>query len=451
MSTLTRRDLLHAAAAAAAASMMPGLPASVVAAPARGQISTPKPERLVVGILGPTGPDDDVIKNALKQFTADYSIKTDILFGGDAEFFNKALAWYASGEQVDAIFVRENFLGPWVKDGVLQPVTGMPGLDVYRPDLVEASWQSMFHFGQVWGLPWYSEILTAWYNEEKFTKAGLKTPPKTWDDLLDQAQRAKRDGVAKYPLLWAAGQGDHHRPWQWFVQVWSRGGTLFAKDSTPLLGPGSVARTALDWWRKTFLQWEVSDPRSVELRYIPAMKVFMTGQHVFNIAMFNTYLFTVNDPVQSPIAGKVKMFLMPGNGRTMGYNRIVGMMSTTKSKEWTWELMQYIGGRTKAGRYLAQREFAIQRFYGPGYKSIWNDAELRHNWSRFVDFAMIRRQWDLAAHSSQVLPATYEAWYQQWLDVANVQIEACLQGKVTADAACDALDKKARELRQSTK
>src|ERR1700730_11372543 len=145
LSTLTRRELLHAAAAAATASMVPGLPASVCAAPARGQISTPKPERLGVGILGPTGPDDDVIKDALKQFTADYGIKTDILFGGDAEFFNKALAWYASGEQVDAIFVRENFLGPWVKDGVLQPVTGMPGLDVCRPDLVEASCQSMFH------------------------------------------------------------------------------------------------------------------------------------------------------------------------------------------------------------------------------------------------------------------------------------------------------------------
>jgi multiple sugar transport system substrate-binding protein len=450
MSTLRRRELLLAAAGAAAASVV-GLPASGSAAPPRGQIPGPKPDRLVIGILGPTGPDDDVIRDGLKQFTADYGVRADILFGGDAEFFNKALAWYASGEQVDAIFVRENFLGPWVKDGLLQPVTAMAGLDSYRPDLVEAYWQSMYHFNQVWGLPWYSEILTAWYNEDKFARAGLKQSPTTWDELLDQAQRAKRDGTARYPILWAAGAGDHHRPWQWFVQVWSRGGTLFDKNNDPLLGPGSVARTALDWWRKTFQQWEVSDPRSVELRYIPAMKVFMTGQHVFSLAMFNTYLFTINDPSQSPIAGKVKMFVMPGNGKTMGYNRIIGMMSTAKNKDWTWELMQYIGGRTKAGRYLVQREFAIKRFYGPGYKSIWNDAELRHNWSKYTDFALIRRQWDQAAHSSIVVPATYEAWYQQWLDVANVQIESCLQGKITADAACDALARKARELRQTTR
>ena len=85
----------------------------------------------------------------------------------------------------------------------------------------------------------------------------------------------------------------------------------------------------------------------------------------------------------------------------------------------------------------------------PGYKSIRDDPGMRKAWEPYVDYALFRRQWEMSVHASQVLPPTYEPWYAQWLDVANVELQNCLLGQTTADAACDAMAAKALGLRAS--
>jgi multiple sugar transport system substrate-binding protein len=443
-----RRDLLKGAAMAGAA-LLSGRRTWAATPPSRPPVAAARPPKLVLATLGPAGAESKVAEDTLAAFMKDSGVKADILFGGDKDFLSKVLTWYSGQEQFDCVFVRENFLGSWVKDGLLAPVTGMPGLDELKADVVDGYWQSMFRGGQVWGLPYYGEFLTAWAFEDKMKKAHIESPPKTWDELLAHCQKAKRDGVAKYPLLWAAGQGDHHLPWQWFQQVWTRGGTIFDTDNKPMLGPGSVARKTLDWWRRTFQEWGVSDPKSAELRYIPAMKAFMTGDYLYVPAMFNQYLRTINDPSQSPIAGRVKLFAMPEGGKPMSYNRIVGMVSSTTSREWTWELMNYIGGKSRSGEYIGQREFATQVGFMPGYKSIQNDPQMRKAWEPYAEYPLFVRQAAMATHTSQVVPATYEPWYTQWLDTVNVQLQDCILGKTTADAACDAMAAKALSLRAS--
>jgi ABC-type glycerol-3-phosphate transport system substrate-binding protein len=449
VNALSRRDLLKGAALMAGATCLAGRSAWAAQPPGRPPVTAAKPPRLVMATLGPAGTESKVAEDALAAFTKDSGIKADILYGGDKDFLSKVLAWYAGQEQLDTVFVRENFLGSWVKEGLLVPVTGMPGLEELKSDLVESYWQSMFRDGQVWGLPYYGEFETCWAFEDKMKKARIAAPPKTWDELLEHCQKAKRDGVAKYPLLWAAGQGDHHLPWQWFQQVSTRGGTLFDKENKPALGPGSIARKTLEWWRKTFTDWGISDPRSAELRYIPAMKAFMTGDYMYLAVIFNQYLRTVNDPKQSPIAGHVQMFAMPEGGRPMSYNRILGMVSTTKSKEWTWELINYIGGKSRSGEYLGQQAFAIQVGFMPGYKSIQDNPQMRQAWEPYVDYSLFQRQWAASIHSSQIVPATYEPWYSQWLDIANVQLQDCILGKITADAACDEMARRALALKAS--
>lgn len=58
--------------------------------------------------------------------------------------------------------------------------------------------------------------------------------------------------------------------------TYNRGGVIFDKDLKPQLGPGSVARETLAWWQSTFKE-ELADPKSLELRFIPAAKAFNTG------------------------------------------------------------------------------------------------------------------------------------------------------------------------------
>jgi ABC-type glycerol-3-phosphate transport system substrate-binding protein len=428
-----------------AAGLAGQLPGRKAFAAGRSLPSAARPRELVFAALGPST-DDAVLTPAMTAFSDEAAIKASVKYGGDAEFFQKVVSWYAAGEDMDAVFVRENFRTPFAGDGVITPITKMPGVDSYLNDASPSFVTSMKAGDDVWGLPFYGEIETIWYNEDNFKRAGLSTPPMSWDELLEQAKKAKKAGF-NYPMLWAAGQGDHHLPWQWFTQVWSRGDTLFNADGTPRMGPGSVARKTLQWWRDTFQESQVSDPRSAELRYIPAMKAFMNGEHVFLGVMFNTYLRTVNDPAQSPVAGKIKQFMMPGNGKTMGYSRIISMVDSTKSPDWTFELMQYLGGKDSEGVYKTPREWSVKLGYIPSYNSLWDDPALKAEWSKTIDFDMIRRQAEAAAHVSTVIPVVYESWYQEWQSDANVQLQNCILGKSTADEACDAMTAKASELK----
>jgi len=42
-----------------------------------------------------------------------------------------------------------------------------------------------------------------------------------------------------------------------------------------------------------------------------------------------------------------------------------------------------------------------------------------------------------ATNFADVVPAVSQPWYPRWSDAINVELTACLQGKITADQACD--------------
>ncbi len=408
-----------------------------------------KPGKLVYGNIGPSGADDAVFKEGADLFTKGSGIPVDIQLGGDADLFQKILAWVASGQQLDAVFVRENFVAPFVKDRVLRPVDGLPGLAELKPQITTLYLQSMEQNGKTWGLPYYSEVETCWLNEEKVDKAKIAHAPKSWDELTEVCLKAKKDGVAKYPMVWAAGQGDHHLPWQWFTQVCSRGGTLFDAKHAPLLGQGSIARDALIWWRKTFIDWQITDPRSVELRYIPAMKAFGTGDYLFGLVIFQTWLKDAQDPAKSAVAGHARLFQMPGNGKSIGYARLHGMSASTVSVDWTWKMMSTMAAKGPSGEFTVPTDWSLIRGYVPAYKSIWDNPKLKESWSKWVDVDALKQQINNSVHSSVVVPATYENWYPQWLDFANVALQNCITGKITADQACDQMTDKAVQLAKS--
>jgi len=438
----TRRGFLQSASAALAAG------AGVLGRPLPS-FAQPKPSKLVYGNIGPAAADDAVFQEGVDLFTKASGIPVDVQLGGDAELFQKILAWVAANQPIDAVFVRENFLAVFIKDGILQPVDGLPGLEELKPQITPLFLQSMEHGGKTWGLPYYAEVETCWLFEDKVKKAGITQAPKSWDELTDVCLKAKRDGVANYPMVWAAGQGDHHLPWQWFTQVHSRGGKIFDDKMKPFLGDGSVAREALSWWRKTFIEWKITDPRSVELRYIPAMKAFSTGEYLFALVLFQTWLQGAQDPANSAVAGRVRLFQMPGNGKSMAYARLHGMTASTVSRDWTWTLMNYLGGKTPSGEFVVPTSWSVKRGYVPAYKPLWSDPALKTQWAKWVDFDALKTQIENAAHSSVVVPATYEAWYPQWLDFVNVSLQNCITGKITAEQACDEMAGRAEQLAKS--
>jgi hypothetical protein len=253
---------------------------------------------------------------------------------------------------------------------------------------------------------------------------------------VEQARKAKKDGVAKYPILWIAGAGFEQLPGTWFNLTWNRGGVIFDKQLAPQLGAGSVARETLKWWQSTFKE-ELADPNSLNLRFIPACKAFNAGQHVFLGTLHHYYISLINDQAQSPIAGKGRVLGLPGDGKTIGYTMLYILTSATKNKEWAWKLQQYLGGRTKNGEYTQAQRLAQDAMLASGYQSVMESELLRKAWAKWADVPTVLDVFKKATNFADVVPAVAQPWYPRWSDAINVELTACLQGKISADLACD--------------
>ena len=185
---------------------------------------------------------------------------------------------------------------------------------------------------------------------------------------MRQGQAGRR---VAYPILWVAGVGLEQLPGTWYSLTWNRGGTFFDKDGEHQLGAGSVARETLKWWANTFEQGlDISDPESLKVQFTTSAKAFSAGNNLYRGPNHHYGLNIVNDPSQSPIAGKVKVHGFPGDGRTIGVTHVYFLTTANRDTEWAWKLLQYLGGRDKTGAVHAGHNLAQDAMLGQRLQSV---------------------------------------------------------------------------------
>src|SRR5215471_11686989 len=226
---LSRRRFVQGAAAAGLFS-----PGSLLASPAAwAQRPAGNPSRLtfVVWQYG------KIYEQIAKQFEDDWGVKLNQIIEPNVEpQVAKLTTMFAAGDEVDVSLSPIQYLASYIQQGIAQPVDGLPGLEQYVKDFTPFARATAQRDGKTWGLPYFS---TAWifiYNDELLAKAGFKGKPfKSYPELIEQARKAKKDGVAKYPILWIAGAGFEQLPGTWFNLTWNRGGVIFDKQLNPQL------------------------------------------------------------------------------------------------------------------------------------------------------------------------------------------------------------------------
>jgi ABC-type glycerol-3-phosphate transport system substrate-binding protein len=435
---VTRRTFLRGALGGAASA--PGLIrlARAQGAPWATAPAAPKPKQLVFT----SWKWGNRYEFLLPRFQQDWGVPVDAqLSPPGPQQFDKPYALYGAGEPLDVLTGLLTDRAGMLNAGMLAPVTKMPGVADYVKDFHDFARDSLVVGGEVWGLPYFVETWVPMVYEDKLARAGAAAPFTSWDELVAQCQKAKRDKVSELPILWPAGVGTEQLPGCWFALTWNMGGVVFERDGKPALGPGSAARRALDWWRRTFVEWKISDPRSLEVRFIPAMKVFNTGDYLYHMISREYYLSFANDKASSPIAGRVRATGLPG-GRVVGAGHEYALCSASKATEWAYMLLQALAGKTKDGQYTFPNYHLEQFMVGSGYRSVMtpeNYTKKTEKWVPKGNVEVILANYRQATSILRVVPVMLEKWYRNWIDEVNVEVQKCLRGEQSADAACDTL------------
>ncbi|GAA1558137.1 sugar ABC transporter substrate-binding protein [Kribbella sancticallisti] len=130
----------------------------------------------------------------------------------------KLAAAFSGGKGPDVLLLNPDQIPQYVKNGSLAPVDKVvePAKDSFLPNALSA----LTVDGKVYGAPIYHTVTTTLYNKKLLDKAGITTPPQTWEEIKAAAPKLKAAGVATldysaspeatlnlnfYPLLWQAG------------------------------------------------------------------------------------------------------------------------------------------------------------------------------------------------------------------------------------------------------
>ncbi|MCZ6863919.1 MAG: ABC transporter substrate-binding protein [Alphaproteobacteria bacterium] len=100
--------------------------------------------------------------------------------------------------------------------------------------------------GKVYGLPFAISLPVGYYNMDALRKAGISTPPKTWDEVVENCGKLRAVGF-KNPLFWGWNITGN-----WFFQALmrSQGVPIFSNGKFNFDGPEGLA--ALETMKKLF-------------------------------------------------------------------------------------------------------------------------------------------------------------------------------------------------------
>lgn len=220
-----------------------------------------------------------------------------------------------------------------------------------KKGVLPGAWTTVTYDGKSYGMPWILDTKYLFYNKEILEKAGIKSPPKTWDELAEQAKIIKDKGLLATPISWSWSQAEA-AICDYTTLVSAYGGD-FIKDGKPAFQSGG-GLDALNYMVTSYSSG-LTNPNSKEFLEEDVRKVFQNGEAAF--ALNWTYMYNMaNDPKDSKVAGKVGVVPAPGvagKSEVSAVNGSMGLGITTASKhpEEAWKFITFMTSQQTQNQY----------------------------------------------------------------------------------------------------
>jgi multiple sugar transport system substrate-binding protein len=235
--------------------------------------------------------------------------------------------------------------------------------------------ESNTYDGKVWGVPWFTDAGLLYYRTDLLEKSGFSAPPKTWDELKEQAQKVTQDQGTKFGFVFQGAEYEGGTV-DGLEYINSFGGrVLDPSDASKVVidSPNSVNGLAME---RSMVESGVA-PQAVSTYDEPACEApFLGGDAVFcrnwpyMYSLAGTEDFIGTDqisiaPLPAGSAGSVS-----GLG---GWNFFINAFADSGTQDSAWEFLKYMVAEGQ------QKEFAIKGSYLPTLKSLYNDPEVKKN------------------------------------------------------------------------
>ena len=281
---------------------------------------------------------------------ANPDVKVNLEFVPYEGLHDKTVLAQGSGTGYDVVLFDVIWPAEYAANNVLVDVTSKI-TDEMKSGVLPGAWTTVQNDGKYYGMPWILDTKSLFYNKEILEKAGIEAPPKTWDELTEQAKIIKDKGLLETPIAWSWAQAE--AAICDYTTIVSAYKGDFLKDGKPAFAEGG-GLDALNYMVSSYTSG-LTNPNSKEFLEEDVRKVFQNGDAAF--ALNWTYMYNMaNDPKDSKVAGKVGVVPAPGvagKSEASAVNGSMGLGVTTASKhpDEAWNFVTFMTSQTTQNQY----------------------------------------------------------------------------------------------------
>ena len=374
-------------------------------------------------------------ENDIRAMTSDFEkqhpdVKVNLEFVPYEALHDKIVAARgAGGNGYDVVLFDAIWPAEFSRFDLLQDVSSRIAADE-REKIFPGAMNTVVYQGKTLGMPWILDTKYLYYNKAMLDKAGIKTPPASWQQVMDDAKVLKDKGIVKYPLVWSWSQAEA-LVCDYTTLVSGFGGSFYQNGKLDFSTPASLKAVTL---MKTSLDQGLSNPASREYLEEDVRKAFSNGDAAF--ALNWTYMYNMaNDPKQSKVAGDVGIVPAPGDtpdkpGAVNG-SMGLGIAKASQHPEEAWQYIHYLTSQPVQDKYA--------KLSLPVWKASYQDPAVAKGQESLIAAA------DKSLNVMLSRPETAD--YSRLSNTLQHQLQSVLQGKATPDVALKAVDTSAARLR----
>ena len=374
-------------------------------------------------------------ENDIRAMTSDFEkqhpdVKVNLEFVPYEALHDKIVAARgAGGNGYDVVLFDAIWPAEFSRFDLLQDVSSRIAADE-REKIFPGAMNTVVYQGKTLGMPWILDTKYLYYNKAMLDKAGIKTPPASWQQVMDDAKVLKDKGIVKYPLVWSWSQAEA-LVCDYTPLVSGFGGSFYQNGKLDFSTPASLKAVTL---MKTSLDQGLSNPASREYLEEDVRKAFSNGDAAF--ALNWTYMYNMaNDPKQSKVAGDVGIVPAPGDtpdkpGAVNG-SMGLGIAKASQHPEEAWQYIHYLTSQPVQDKYA--------KLSLPVWKASYQDPAVAKGQESLIAAA------DKSLNVMLSRPETAD--YSRLSNTLQQQLQSVLQGKATPDVALKAVDTSAARLR----
>jgi multiple sugar transport system substrate-binding protein len=263
------------------------------------------------------------IVDKLNESAESYQLKIQSI---PSDYYTKIQTMIASKQAPDLMWLSQEYIPMYAKLGALMDITDKASKDpnVNLDNYFSGPLETAKYQNKLYGLPWISQPVVMYYNEDMFKAAGVSLPDGnwTWEDFRDAAKKlTKKDSTGK-TVQWGTVIDGWPPVQTW---IWSYGGETVDKDGNIKINSAESVKglTVLN----NILRDNVS-PTKEEAQNMGDADLFKTGK----VAMF---FGGAGDDLEKQVGNKFKVGMaeIPHGDQKVTFSWIASTVISSNTKQ----------------------------------------------------------------------------------------------------------------------